>query len=198
MRSLVPERTVDPAARIVSRDEAKAHLRVDGTDEDDLIDSLILAAEQHLDGYSGILGRALVTQTWAESFPWFRYRMPLRLPDVQSIASVAYYDSDGVSQTVGSGVYRLHEDAIGAYLVQQDGQSWPSTFSRDDAVTITYVCGFGNAAADVPQPIRSAALLLIAHLFENRSAVTEAAMATLPLAVHYLLEPYRRRKAVAP
>lgn len=190
---LLPVLESAPATRIISTAEAKAHLRVDGSDEDTLIDGIVLAAEQYLDGYTGILGRALITQTWSESRPWFDYRIPLRVMPVQSVTSVTYYDANGDSQTVNSGVYRLHNGSGGAYLVQVDGQSWPGgTQTRDDAVTVTYVCGYGNASTDVPQPIIQAALMLVAHWHENRAAVGKVA-GPLKYAVDALIAPYRSR-----
>lgn len=45
-------------------DDVKAHLRVLSTDEDTLIQALMDTAFDMLDGRDGILGRALITQTW--------------------------------------------------------------------------------------------------------------------------------------
>lgn len=192
-RSLKPVRTVDPGEDVISLAEAKAHLDVDYDDDDTLISSLIRSATGLVDGYSGILNRGLVTQNWAERFPFFQYEMPLRLGPVQSVSSVTYYDADDAEQTVDSGVYRLHETASGAYLVPKSGQSWPSTYSRDDAVTVTYVVGYGDTGSDVPQPIRNACLMLIRHWYDNPSAVG-AGMAEMPFAVHACLAPYKRGK----
>ncbi|WP_297534627.1 head-tail connector protein [Nitrobacter sp.] len=55
---LTPIRTVAPAEMPVTLAEAKAHLRVDHDDQDDLITAQIKAATAWFDGYSGILGRA--------------------------------------------------------------------------------------------------------------------------------------------
>lgn len=190
---LRPVRTIAPVNRIVSVADAKAHLRVDYDDDDSLIERLIEAVESHLDGYAGILGRALISQTWQEQFPYFRYDMPLRLGPVQSVTSVSYYDNDEALQTASADTYRLHETASRAYLQQRDGQSWPSTYTRDDAVTITYVAGYGDDASDVPAGIVQAALLLVSHWYENREGVAAGiSMADVPMAVDALLTPYRR------
>ena len=59
-----PIRTVAPSETPVTLADAKAHLRVDHGDEDTLIGALVSAATEYLDGWDGILGRCLVTQTW--------------------------------------------------------------------------------------------------------------------------------------
>ena len=46
--ALLPVRTVAPAVRLLTTDEAKMHLRVDDSAEDDYVDSLVLTAEHHL------------------------------------------------------------------------------------------------------------------------------------------------------
>lgn len=194
LKRLTPTRTVAPAANLLSVADAKAALRIDHSDDDALLGAYISAVEAYLDGYTGVLGRALVTQTWAESFSHFEYRMPLRLRPVQSIASIQYYDNDEAQQTLASGVYRLHEDAGGAYLVQRDGESWPSTFVRDDAVTITYVAGYGAAAA-VPAPIVQAAKMMIGSWYAHREAVQPKQLMPVPFGVQALIDSYRAQWA---
>ncbi|MFC4625432.1 head-tail connector protein, partial [Daeguia caeni] len=147
---LTPVRIVAPANMPVSLSEAKAHLRVDHDDQDDLIIAQIRAATAWLDGWSGILGRALVTQTWRQDFVGFADHLPLPLAPVTAIDSVSYFDGDNVQQTLDTGVYDLFADARGAYVTRRSGQSWPATFRRADAVSIIFTAGYG-AAADVPE-----------------------------------------------
>lgn len=59
-----PVRIIAPAELPVMLSDAKAHLRVDFDDDDFLIGSMVNAATDYLDGWNGILGRCLVTQTW--------------------------------------------------------------------------------------------------------------------------------------
>lgn len=71
-------------------------------------------------------------------------------------------------------------------------QVWPGSYHREDAVSVTYVAGYGNADA-VPAPIKAAILLIVGHLYENREASTVGVSAELlPMAVDALLAPYRR------
>lgn len=174
----------------VSATEAKAHLRVDHSTEDTLITSLVAAATEHLDGYTGILGRALVTQTWRQDFDEFTGQC-MRLPMLAAtIASVKYRSSDGTLATVSSDDYSLKADALGSYVRFDDDFSYPSDLAQSQAVLIEFTAGYGNAE-DVPAPIKAAILLLVGHWYENREAAGEP-MAELPLAVAALIEPYRR------
>ena len=188
-------RTVAPAQGILTLDEAKASARVDGADDDALISGMIDEATEYLDGYSGVLGRALITQTWAEShrdFPNGR-RLDIGLAPVQSISSITYYDVDGVSQTLSASDYRPQADGYGAYAELVDTATWPSVADRADAVTVTYVAGYGANAGDVPAPIRTAARLLVGHFYDNRESIIIGTIASmLPMGVAEVLAPYRR------
>lgn len=185
---LAPVRTSAPASTPVSLAEAKASLRVDFSDDDDLITSLIAAAVGHFDGWSGTLGRALVTQSWRQDFGGFGV-MRLPVGPVASIDEIEYFDSENEVQTVDGAVYTLRTDALGSYVDLKPGQAWPATYARPDAVSVTYVAG--TAAAEVPAAIKTAILLMVGHLYANREAVGEAKV-ELPLGVHALVAPYRR------
>lgn len=195
---LAPVRVSAPAAMPVSLDEAKAHLRVierDGNgdalpfEDDALLEAYIAAAVDHLDGWTGVLGRALVKQSWRQDYSGFGC---LRLPlgPVASITKIENFDGDNVVQTVDPSVYVMRTDARGSYVDVVPGQSWPGHYSRPDAVSVTYVAGVDDA--DVPPAIKAAILLFAAHLYANREAVAETAMAELPLGFHALIAPYRR------
>lgn len=87
LRSIV--RTVAPTAPVVTLDEAKAHLRISHDDDDLLIQSLIDAATEYLDGLDGVLGRALSPQTYEAVFDASpAYRLPL-VPIVSSTVTEA-------------------------------------------------------------------------------------------------------------
>lgn len=186
---LTPVRTVAPATTPVSLSDVKAHCRVSHNDDDTVLTSLLNAAVAYLDGWSGVLGRCLVTQTWRQDYGSFGC---LRLPlgPVASIASITYYDAGNEQQTLSTDLYDLFTDELGSYVGSKPGQSWPSAYSRDDAVSVTFVAG--TASADVPAPLKAAIMLLVSHWNENREAATAVAMVELPLAVDALISPHRR------
>lgn len=74
--------SVAPVTEPVSLDEAKLHLRVDLTDEDTLIDTLIAAAREDCEKFQN---RAYISQTWElwlDAFPSRNY-IELPLPPFQ-------------------------------------------------------------------------------------------------------------------
>lgn len=169
MIALDPVLVTPPSGDVVDLDTARAHLRVAGSDDDMLIAAQVAGLMAYLDGWGGILGRCLITQTWREDFScWPGLRIPLRLKPVQSVTSINYYDSDGVQQTWPASNYRLHPLHGGHYVAVVDGVSLPSIAVRDDAVQITYLAGYGERTDDVPEDIRRAMLLLLGDLYENR------------------------------
>lgn len=186
-------RVTAPAVPLISTADAKAHLRVDFADDDDLIDGLVQAANDLLDGEVGILGRALITQTWSLTLAKVPqgWTLQLPIPRVQSVSSITYYDTDNASQTFAASEYRLvSTDEYGLVELALNA-TWPALYTRADAMTVEFVTGYGDAASDVPQPIVQAALLLVSHWYEMRGAATDKTMAALPMGVQALLMNYR-------
>ena len=183
-----------PTIQPVSLAQTKAHLKVDHSDEDDLIEALIDTAVAHFEGYDGVLGQCLLTQTVTVSYDRFGGDAKLRIPvsPLQSVV-VSYYDTDNVQQTYAAANYALHTDSIGPYITRVSGiGAYPAAYERDDAVTITCTAGYGDTVADIPAPIISALLLLIGHLYENREQVTTGQLSNLPMGIDTLLFQYRR------
>lgn len=190
MRAFAPTRIEGPAEALLSLEDAKIQCRVDGSSEDDLITALVAGAEAHLDGYAGVLGRALVTQTWEQKFDSFPADRCLRLPlgNLQA-ATVTYYDGSNQSRTFTD--FTAVSDAIGPMLILPETATWPTTYDRPDAVTVEWECGYGTVE-NVPASIIHAVRLLVAHWYDNRVAVTSgAAPSVVPMAVDMLLAPYR-------
>lgn len=184
------ERVAAPATDILSLSDAKAHLRVDGSDDDSLIAGLISAVTSFIDG-DGVLGRALITQDWAQwvsqSPGWVR----LSMGPFQSLVSVEYYDADNVLQTATLSDFETRKSGDFVICKPKEDREWPTAETRLDAIKITYRAGFGDAAADVPPDIIVAAKLLLGHLYEHREAVADARMAELPMGVEMLLNRHR-------
>lgn len=178
--------------------EVKDHLRITETDQDDVLMALIHLARVKLDGKDGILGRALMTQTWdlyLDHFP-ATDGLPIRLPlnPVQSITSITYTDTDGNAQTWGVGNYTVDIYSEPAEIYPAYAKSWPSTRDVVNAVKVRFVAGYGDNAYNVPPPVLQAMKLIIGHYYENREDSTTLDLKNLPRGVDALLAPYRIRR----
>lgn len=170
-------RIAGPAADPVTLEEVKQHVNVDFDDDDALLADLIRAAAQHLDGRDGALGRCLITQAWMLSLDrFFPPEIAIPLPPCQSISAITYLDPDGSQQTLDPADYLpsgLHS-ADHALVRPAFGKSWPSCRAAPEAIAVTFVAGFGDNPSDVPEPIRAAIRMRVAHLYQNRESVTLA------------------------
>lgn len=211
-----------PATDPVTLEQAKAHLRVDFTDDDLLIEALIDAATQYCDGPKGFLGRALVSQTWdlyLDEFPcrhgesFFRHgrihrghhsRIEIPLPPLIDIGGVFYLDGSGDEQEVDQSSYTVDPYDEPAKVVPNNG-AWPIAACMPNAVRVRFTAGYVDAtnspAIDaVPGPIKAAILMHIGDLYANRETMLSgqrAAAVTLPWASEQLLRPYRFTLSVA-
>lgn len=192
---LAPVRSVAPSVDLVTLAEAKAHLRVDHSDEDTYIGTLIAAAASYLDGYSGRMGRALLQQTWTQDFDAFSDKMRLPVGDLIAVSSVTYYDASNVQQTLATSVWTSLTDNRGAYVTLKPEQTWPAVYARPDAIRVTWTAGFGTTAASVPVAIKQAALLLIGQWYAAREAAGDGSRSTeLPFAVEALIAPFIKNR----
>ena len=70
--------------------------------------------------------------------------------------------------------------------------SAPAPGRELNGIVIDVTAGYGTDAEAVPAPLRHAILQLVAHWYENRSAVTyDRAQGISPLGVDALIAPYR-------
>jgi uncharacterized phiE125 gp8 family phage protein len=173
-------RVTAPAASPISLAEVKAQMRVEGTDEDTIIQRLIDAAVAYVD-VQGVLGRAMITQTWGE---WLPSTPPtsviLSLGPVQSVSAIKYYDLDGALQTATLADFNVFGTPNRITVSPKTGKAWPIAQMRDDAIKIEYVIGYGATSAVVPQTIRHALMMLVAHWYEHRETTQEKQMQDLP------------------
>lgn len=164
---------------------AKVQLRVDETADDDLIESLITAAREHVED---ITRRAILTQTWDYSIPaWPRcdyIKLPLgnlQATVVPAIHSVKWKDTDGVETTLTLDTDYLWEtngEGCGRVVLPY-GMTWPSgTLYPSNPITVRFVCGWESPDL-IPQKIKAALLLILTDLYENRSSkeLTQTAQA---------------------
>lgn len=180
----IPAPSVEP----VTLDDAKAHGRIDGNDEDELINAAIAAARSHLEQRCG--------QRFAPRTGMVRYCSGFadlaRLPEapVTALTSIAYIDTAGASQTLATSVYEFRGDGIEPSVVLKYNQTWPAIQPRS-RIAVTFDAGY--AAGDLPEDVKWAMFFTVSHFYENRNlAVIGASVAELPMQVDSLLSNHTR------
>ncbi|MEL6298933.1 MAG: head-tail connector protein [Pseudomonadota bacterium] len=173
---------VAPAAEPISLAEAKAFLRLDTETEDAFVSSLIKTSRLHIEA---ALDLALITQRWRLTSRVASLQpVPVPLHPVREVVGASAIDAGGASTAIPLDQVDVNLDERPATVCV--------TAEFGKRVAIDFEAGFGADPADVPEPIRQALLLLVAHWFENREPVVIGSDATrIPMTVSALLAPYR-------
>ena len=184
-----------PVNEPVSLDEAKAALKVDFTDEDDLIGTYITAAREHIEE---VTGRALAEQTLRlvlDRFPCrygSDYALPLPRPPLRTVESVKYLDGDGTEQTWDPSNYEVITDGTPGAIYAPGG--WPAISPRPGSVRVTLTCGYGGDAEAAPERLLVAIRQLVRHWYDNRTPVVVGTIATsVPTMIDTLTQSVRFR-----
>ncbi|MGI8525863.1 MAG: head-tail connector protein [Pseudolabrys sp.] len=177
-----------PAIEPLSLAEAKAWLRVEHDDDDGVIAALIAGARLHVEAQTR---RALITQSWRlvlDGWPQ-RGRIEVRPAPLRTLIAARVFDPDGMAHDVDTQAF-VPDLANAALVFALWALPLPGRIAAGVELDVTV--GYGDAAADVPAPLRQAIRVLIAHWYENRALVTTGPnFSALPASVSALLAPYR-------
>lgn len=184
-------RTGEPEVEPVTLADVKAHLRLAHASEDELLSGLIRAARDDVEQATGI---ALINQTWRlalDRWPRNGCVLLMRHP-VREILSVTVFGADGEALLVDPQTYQLDPLSRPA-RIHFDRR--PAPLRAMNGIEIDFSAGFGEAGTDVPDLLKRAALLLVAHWYEFRGAFgAESQPASYPGGYERLIAGYRARK----
>jgi hypothetical protein len=219
-RSLV--RATEPASNPVTLAEAKLHLRIDSSvEEDDLIGNLITAAtrwaedycdrtfcntrlQMRVDSFYGAIGSPVQFGLKADgnnvdgrqgTVPQLDLELP-RPPMVTAgtatAITITYTPAvSGTTATLSATSYRVDRQATPGVCRPLYGETWPSHLVDQNSVTVTWWAGYSADGTSVPAPVKSAILMLVAHLWRNREMATETALSEVPMGTKALLDTIR-------
>lgn len=185
--------TIAPGTEPVALADVLAAIGYEDDDKDSLLNGYIAAARQYAEDFTN---RQFVTATWKltlDRFPGSVGVIHLQRPPLSSITSITYLDSAGDLQTLDAAKYIFDDgtDPHRARVTPAYGETWPSTQWRINAVTITYVAGYGAASA-VPDGLKAAIYMLVGHWFDMPEPVVIGATASeVPKTVDTLLWQFR-------
>ena len=177
-----------PAAEPIALAHAKQHLRVEHDDDDDIIAALIAGSRIHVETQTR---RALIAQSWRlgrDVWPDSGFVAVLPVPLI-ALDAARIHKADGTTQAIAVGSFIVDKATAPARLGFARG-ALPIPERPLAGIEIDVTCGYGDAPEDVPEPLRQAIRLLVAHWYENRGLVADQ-VAMLPQTAAALIAPFR-------
>lgn len=178
-----------PAIEPVTLAEAKAHLRLTGSDDDDYVAAMITAARIQVESATR---RVLIDQTWRiylDDWPTDG-RVDLAIAPVRSVAAVTVYDAAGEPSELPPAGWILDVAAQPARFVFTGAVTRPGR--PVNGIEIDVAAGYGASGLDVPQPLRLAVMTLVARWYEDREGLAYGIVPSkVAAAFEALVAPYR-------
>ena len=182
-----------PAQEPVSLLEAKDFMRLDGSEDDVLVSTLITAARIHIET---TLGKILITQNWSYFLDKWPQSKTTYLPidPIQTIEEVRFHDAQGSYEVIPVEDYST--DIISNHpRIRFHGAKPVNATSHFNQLEIRFVAGFGDEPADVPSDLKQALHMLAAHWFEQRDPIAFGGNFTeVPHTIQALLNNYKKYK----
>lgn len=154
-----------PLVEPLEVDEVKARLRIYHSDEDDDVSAMIAEARAAAEAFTR---RRFITQV----LDWRRTGLGgvLQVPvaPVQNVVSITYLDTAAEEQVLDASLWRLATHVSPPMIVPAHLATWPSVLVDVDTVRIRVTVGYGVTGAALPPDIRSALMLWIGALWEER------------------------------
>ena len=162
--------------------------------QDDYLSGLELAVRMHIEDYLGMPIFPISFRTYYATSSLYGSPICLDLPEVSmggtTINSVGFYDDSNVPvltnvpNTNGNWYY----DPTGNKVVLA---SLPSNFNQN--MTAPLIVNFTVTPSFLSQypVIKQAGLMLLTHLYNNRSETTVGRLSELPIGIDALLRPYK-------
>ena len=155
---------------VTADDLGKLALRVDGAEEDALIDIYIAAAVEYAQAYSQ---RQFMQATYELRVKCWPSSIVLIKAPLVSVVDIKYDDEENAEQTLATALYQVDNSAEPG-CIKFIG-SLPSVYDKPNAIRIRYIAGYGGAGADitvqraaVPACAKVAMLKRVGDYFENR------------------------------
>ena len=165
-----------PTEEPITTAEAKKHLNVEHTEDDDYIAGIISAARDQLEVATG---RSWVTQTWRlalDEFPEEEF-LELPRPPLSSVTHVKYYDESGDLQTFSDELYKVDTDSSRGRIILLEVESWPTIQNELAVIEIEFVAGYGEPS-EVPSGLKHLLKIYLGLLYAIREPVVLGTIAT--------------------
>jgi len=208
-------RTKDPLTEPISLVAAKSHLRVDITDDDFLIQSMISAVREHVED---VTGRCFVDQEWTfglDRFPVWNYGgnnapshpsseflgnrgwggmaymnmgQTIILPrsPLLSVTSIQYLDGTKTLVTLDPATYIVDTLSDPARITPQVGTVWPIAYPQLNAVIIKFRAGYQQSVTETQVATTGAAPAIVLASASTLVSITSVIDTLTTLPVTYV------------
>lgn len=147
-----PFRVEAPADVLLPIADLREAVRAETDEQDTLIENAGKAAVVRLDGFTGRLGRCILDQKWALPLAAGQDIVDLPFPDCREFQVEAL--EGGTWSNVGGVAIQYFDCQVSLTDVPEDGTG----------LHLTFRCGW-ESAEDVPEDIKQAVRMLVAHLY---------------------------------
>lgn len=131
---------ISPLGQPLHLDAAKAHVRVDGVDDDENIKSLIASASQSAQAKTH---QQLLHARFTDTQDFFKRVVRLPHGNVVNVVSVQYLGMDGIMGTVPPADYIVNYGTP-TTITPVFGKVWPITMPQESSVSVTYEAGYAS------------------------------------------------------
>jgi uncharacterized phiE125 gp8 family phage protein len=180
-----------PSLEPVTLAEMKLWLKIDGSEDDTVINALIVSARLSVEA---VTKRILITQSWRVVLDEWRQGGLIRLPTgpLQSVTAARVYDAAGAATSVPASTFLVDNSSRSPRLIVTGPVPSPGRVIA--GIEIDCTLGYGATGSTVPEPLRLAIRLLATFWFENRGDIPVSGAANWPDTVLTLLNPYATRR----
>jgi uncharacterized phiE125 gp8 family phage protein len=182
--------TVEPTTYPVTVAEVKEFARIDGNEEDSILEAFIAAVVNNVEAY---LRKALITRTIKMIMDeWNSNEIELPMPPLISVTSVKTVDESDVETTYSSDNYYVVTESIPGRIIIKKSSTAPTNTERETAgYNIIFTAGYGNNT-NIPKQIKIAIMQWVTMIYENRAMGKNDIMHNEPPPdVRKMLQPFK-------
>tara|TARA_R110000824_G_C15041644_1_gene660470 strand:+ start:83 stop:754 length:672 start_codon:yes stop_codon:yes gene_type:complete len=197
----------EPSIEPISVIEARDHLRLDDDVDETLVYSLILAARQWGENYTGRSFISRTMQMYLDGFSeldsplWEGTRTGIHITNYQNyieivstpvsaVSSIKYYNDSDTVATWATSNYYVDMIREPARIVLRDTGTYPTNLRAANGLEINFTAGYGTSKTDVPEAIRVALMQYMTFMYEHRGDVEQNNIMP-PKICEQLLSPYK-------
>lgn len=183
----------DIATEWLTLDEITQQLNLYGDEsQDPFLQGLELSVRMHIEDYLGLPVFPVTYRVYYGASSLYGSPLTLDLPEVSqggvTINSVKYYDGSTPTVLTTLPATQYYYDPTGNKIIINSMPSEINSFMTNPVIAEYTVASSFLAQYPV---IKQAALLLLTHLYNNRSETTSGGLQTIPYGIDALLRPYK-------